>query len=509
MRIISLGILFLLMCILTACSNHSSQHNFKATEHYFNHIKHDPLKLQMFLFDFPKGGDIHNHLSGAVYAETVIKFAEHDGLCVDPITLVVTKNPQCKTQYKLENLKNNYDLYTKLVNNWSLRKFGRTAKESRNDFFDDFLRDASALNPKRGEILAQIVQRNAMQHIDYVELLVLPKTSAALALAAKVPVNDNYAQANSYLLKHGAKKLVDQMQQQIAGWVQQKNKILQCGTPQAQPGCQVVVGFQTITLRALPNNLVFPQLVLAFMLAKQAKQVVGINMVGPEDAPLTLQNYRQQMQMVDYLHKLYPKVKISLHAGELTMGLVTPENLQFHIHDAVFTAHANRIGHGVDIAYEKDAANTLRYMAKQHIAIEIALTSNADLLNVTGKAHPITLYLQYHVPVTLNTDDEGELRIDLTHEYKRAVMEYGFSYPTLKMFARNALTYNFLPGNSLWQNAKQLKPVTACAGDRLGAQTISPSCSKFLRANPKAKVQWHLEQQFNAFEKQIALQANG
>jgi adenosine deaminase len=49
--------------------------------------------------------------------------------------------------------------------------------------------------------------------------------------------------------------------------------------------------------------------------------------------------------------------------GELT-GLVQPEDLTSHINDAVYTAGANRIGHGVDMAYESKSYELLRYMAK-------------------------------------------------------------------------------------------------------------------------------------------------
>ena len=30
----------------------------------------------------PKGGDLHNHLDGAIYAEDLIDFAASDNLCV-------------------------------------------------------------------------------------------------------------------------------------------------------------------------------------------------------------------------------------------------------------------------------------------------------------------------------------------------------------------------------------------------------------------------------------------
>jgi len=55
------------------------------------------------------------------------------------------------------------------------------------------------------------------------------------------------------------------------------------------------------------------------------------------------------------------------------------------------------------------------------VLVEINLTSNADILGISGKHHPFATYRSYGVPVALSTDDPGIERIDLTHEYVRAV----------------------------------------------------------------------------------------
>ena len=56
------------------------------------------------------------------------------------------------------------------------------------------------------------------------------------------------------------------------------------------------------------------------------------------------------MSMLDYLHGVsIPAVKITLHAGELTEGLVPPETLRFHIRESVRMGHASRIGHGAGV----------------------------------------------------------------------------------------------------------------------------------------------------------------
>ena len=46
-----------------------------------------PLALHVFLVRMPKGADLHMHLSGAIYAETFLKDAAEDGLCVDSAKL--------------------------------------------------------------------------------------------------------------------------------------------------------------------------------------------------------------------------------------------------------------------------------------------------------------------------------------------------------------------------------------------------------------------------------------
>jgi adenosine deaminase len=194
-----------------------------------------------------------------------------------------------------------------------------------------------------------------------------------------------------------------------------------------------------------------------------------------------------------------PSVGVALHAGELTLGLVPRAALADHVGEAVDIAHAKRIGHGVDIVYEKDRDRTLAEMRRRRVLVEINLTSNDVILGVSGKRHPILLYLRSGIPIALSTDDEGVSRIDFTHEFQRAVETYGFSYGTLKSFIRNSVEYSFLPGSSLWTNADYRTMVRACGGaDPLVAPP--PRCIAYLAPNAKAREEWHVEAQLAAFE---------
>jgi len=53
------------------------------TELHLQAARQNPLQLRHFLIGMPKGADLHNHLSGAVYAESWIRAAAEDHLCVD------------------------------------------------------------------------------------------------------------------------------------------------------------------------------------------------------------------------------------------------------------------------------------------------------------------------------------------------------------------------------------------------------------------------------------------
>src|SRR5437667_5282050 len=53
--------------------------------------RRNPLQLRQFLKKMPKGADLHYHLSGGVYAESFIRAAVEDGLCVDTTTLAFAK----------------------------------------------------------------------------------------------------------------------------------------------------------------------------------------------------------------------------------------------------------------------------------------------------------------------------------------------------------------------------------------------------------------------------------
>ncbi len=477
--------------------------------HYLESVRSEPSLLLAFLREMPKGGDLHNHLAGALYAENLIDYAVDDGLCVDRTTSVLIA-PPCDASCEKYTSKpavrcayHDHVLYNSMIDAWSMRNW-RVGDESGHDhFFATFDKFLLATQTHTAEAVAEATSRAAADHLQYLELMNTADGTQSAQLGLKTGWDDDFAKMREHLLADGLGDIVAATSKQLDGDEAKVRSILKCGTPEAEAGCQVTVRYLYQVLRGLPRQAVFAQILLGFELMKADSRFVGLNLVMAEDWYVPMHDFDLHMKMLDYLHGLYPKEHISLHAGELAMGLVPPEGLSFHIRESVELGHAERIGHGVDVMNENDAIGLLREMAKRNVLVEICLTSNDVILGVSGNDHPLPAYLRYGVPVALATDDEGVSRSDMTHEYLRAAETYRLSYPDLKRMARQSLEHSFLPGASLWTDPKSFLPVAVCASDSRAEGKVSDVCQKFLDNSERARVQWSLEKEFTGFEKKF------
>jgi adenosine deaminase len=505
-----------LVLIAAACSRSRtpsiSESEARATRAYQSFAAQGPLPLRAFLAQFPKGADLHVHLSGAVYAESFIREAGEDGLCVDPVALKFV-TPPCKgklipaTQLAGNISSADQDVYDRLVNAFSMRSFVPTPGFSGHDeFFATFARFGGLSKSHVGEWVDEVASRAAAQNQQYLELMQTPPFSHAATIAHQIGWSQDLAKLRQTLLDHGLRDEVSADREQVRSAEAQRNQMEHCGTPQAVPACQVEVRYIYQVLRAFPPEQVFAQTLLGFETVQATMDAhqpgfVGINFVQPEDGLVSMRDYTLQMEMIDYLHSVYPQVHISLHAGELAPGQVPPEGLRFHIRQAVELGHAERIGHGVDVMYEDNAPDLLRELARKHIMIEINLSSNEGILGIEGDQHPFPLYRINHVPVALSTDDEGVSRIDITHEYVRAALDYHLTYQDLKQLVRTGMEHDFLPGASLWAAPDVFtKAAGSCGSEMLGAENLSAGCKSFLDGSEKASAQWELERRFRVFE---------
>jgi hypothetical protein len=506
------GLLVFIFFLSGCCS--STPPTEQRASRYFESIRQQPSLLLAFLREMPKGGDLHNHLGGAIYAESLIEFAARDGQCVDRATFKL-QAPPCETLKKDKKVVEcdprinrpaarcayeDQDLYNAIIDAWSMRNWNAARDSGHDHFFATFGKFGDATKGHTEEMIAEAARRAAADHVQYLELMQTADGGQSADLGAKVGWYDDLAILRDKLLAGGLKDIVTATRQTLDNDEAKVRSFLQCGTPNAEPGCAVTVRYLYQVGRGQPREQVFAQILTGFELAQADARVVGLNLVMPEDAYVPMHDFGLHIKMLDYLHGVYPKVHISLHAGELAMGLVPPEGLRYHIRESIERGHAERIGHGVDVMNENDPLGLLREMAERKVLVEICLTSNDVILGVRGKEHPLPIYRQYGVPVALATDDEGVSRTDMTHEYLRAAQTYDLSYSDLKRMARQSLEHSFLPGASLWQDTQKFRRVADCANDAPDAAKVSPGCDQFLAASERAQRQWRLEAEFTKFE---------
>jgi len=400
------------------------------------------------------------------------------------------------------NVPKNQSLYDGLVDSFSMRGFVPSEGVTAHDHFFGTFAKFGGTNPRHtGEFIHEVAARAAAQNEQYLELMETPTWHRLNDITKGMTWRDDLGSLRDELL---AKGLADDVPVARAFWDEAESVRRQrgrCGEADEEPACKIETRYIYQVFRNTPKELVFAQTVFGFELASADPRVVALNFVGGEDDYISMTDYAEHMRMVGFLRDLYPTVGVSLHAGELAPGLVPPEGLCCHVRQAVEWAKADRIGHGVDVMYEDRPYELLKDMAAKRVLVEINLTSNDVILGISGKEHPFSIYRKHGVPVALSTDDEGVSRIDLTHEYVRAVETYALNYADLKQLVRNSLEYSFLPGASLWGDAGAYASVgAACRSEIAGADKPSAPCASFLGASEKAAQQWELERRFQAFE---------
>jgi hypothetical protein len=424
----------------------------------FAQLRNDPPSLYAFLLRMPKGGDLHNHVSGAVYAESYLRAAATDGLCANLRTGAIVApdaNTGCGDNVTAARAASDNALRNALIDSLSMRNFVPGRESGHDHFFSTFAKFGPWKEEHHGEFLAEITSRAADQNESYQELMGM-NCHAANGLGDQAGLDDNFDGSRDRLAAAGLDAVVGQMRAKIRAIEQERRAALGCDGHPDSPACRVVVRYMLEVLRESPRQQVFAQVMAGFALAKLEPLVVGVNFVQAEDGVISMRDYSLQMRMVGYARKLYPQVHVSLHAGELAPGLVPPDALRFHIREAVDVAGAERIGHGVDILYETDSSALLERMRQRRILVEINLSSNDQILGVRGADHPLPAYRRAGVPVALCTDDEGVARSHLTAEFQRAVLTYKLSYADLKEMVHNSLRYAFVEEPAKAQLEKDL-----------------------------------------------------
>src|SRR5258707_10504791 len=304
--------------------------------------RQNPLQLRHFLLGMPKGAGLHNHLSGAVYAESWIRAAAEDHLCVDLAKLAFAKplpsadraaehvaydegKVPAATAYKDQHV------FDALVDAFSMRGFVPSPGVTGHDhFFDAFAKFGGTDHRHLGEWIDEVATRAAGQNEQYLELMHTPEFTHTAILAGQIDWHDDFERMRKDLLERGLREDVAPASAALNEAEALRRKRELCDQQDAA-ACRVQVRYLCQVLRGLPKQTVFAQTLLCFETASADGRFVGINLVMPEDGYTAMNDYALHMRIVSFLHAFYPKVHLSLHAGEIAPGFVPYEGLCCHI----------------------------------------------------------------------------------------------------------------------------------------------------------------------------------
>ena len=534
-------------------------------ERFLDAVRDRPPLLRAFLQQFPKGGNLHIHLSGAIYLERLIDFGwARDGLkglCVagTPVR-IATCDPDAKPDKMVPlaslltgavrpgdpmpaELQGSFP-FQRMIDAMTLRNFEPGDTSSPDQFFGAFGAIGPLLNAEATRLAIADLQapRNA-QGLQYFEVMMSLQDIAVTPpapgeTAANRPPDQTWFRdlVQAALADRGIPDVWPAGTELSADQIKTLDTALgdivharavavaqhldDAGLGGCSPdACRTDLRFiQQLNRTTSPGQfyaqLVFARELLGAEQSRPVHRVVGLNMVSPEHDPVSRIAVTAQMAMLRAVCGPTGSPchgRIALHAGELVVGLLPPADLQDHITLAI-DAGARRIGHGVMIGAEATPPGgppfaLFEKLAADRIAIEINLSSNKTILGVTGRDHPLRDYLAFRVPVVLGTDDEGVARSDVTNEWMQAVLDNGLGYADLVRMARDSLEYSFMDGASLWDAnapAGVHRRADACRGDRLDAAetALGASCQRLLHDSDRARQEWRLEQALAKFAAQ-------
>ena len=248
------------------------------TARAFDAVRESPPELRAFLDRMPKGADLHNHLSGAIYAESWIRAAAEDGLCVDPIALSFrpaagpaqtrtesgspqapgdTSPPPNCAEHDLPAARAYADqhLYDALIDAFSMRDFIPSAAASGHDhFFDTFGKFGGTSRSHMGEWLDEVATRAAAQSEQYLELMDTPPFPRTAALAKQIVWRDDFAQLRAALFAGGLRDDVAVARGELDQAESLRRDREHCGQSGEVPACQVQIRYLYQVLRGAPRN---------------------------------------------------------------------------------------------------------------------------------------------------------------------------------------------------------------------------------------------------------------
>jgi adenosine deaminase CECR1 len=399
---------------------------------WFEQFKDDatPEQLYRFLHAMPKGGDLHNHLSGSNFSEWWYDLAtdQQKNGGYQYYTKVTIKQclgfdnneygftPQLLLFRTVQQ--SSYDTLS-VCEQSEYKPLEQLSSEEKEAWMDSIRLDKK--HEGRQEFFATHWQRlNELPQNPFIMAEMLVNNMKAFAEEGLVYLESQ--ETNHRKIKTDGTFYTPQQAVEIF-----KERLSQKDAKETG----VTVRLQTTILRFLPSAEQDLEDLYKFV-DDNRDLYVSVNMVGRED-----DDKGHPLRFLPTLRKLrknIPELKLSIHAGEV-------DEPNHHVRDTLLLG-ASRIGHGVNLINDPE---TMLLMRNEKALVEINLISNLLLEYVSDYSqHPFPEYLRTGIPVTLSTDDRGMWESTMTDEYYVAVKEFDLSWQEILKLGRNSIAFSFV-----------------------------------------------------------------
>ena len=423
-----------------------------------------PAQLYAFLYDMPKGGDLHNHAGGANRSEWVYD------VCTDP------KRNGGETFYARVRFGGDPDAVSPAARYQTIRTktYGMLPAAVRSEYVPL----TELTQEERARWLASMRLDGTGDGRTEFFVNIWPRLwqiERCLPVITELLVENMKAFGAEHLAYLETQFLVEGMvdndgsvipDDQAVAFVKDR---LSRGDAQATG---VAVRFQRTILRFAPDAEA--QLERAYAFVDRNRDLwVGLNMAGIEE------NGRgYPSRFLDTFRRLrsrYPTLALSIHAGEM-------DGPDRHVRDTLLLG-ASRIGHGVNLI--KDPETLLLLQQTRRVLVEVNLISNRLLGYVPDLSrHPFPEYLRTGVPVCLNTDDRGMWDSNMTDEYYTAVTLFHLSWGEVLAMGRDSLARSFVQPGEKERLLADFDRRVAAFESRYGSETLDGALGALASVKP-------------------------
>ena len=201
----------------------------------------------------------------------------------------------------------NQPLYSALIDLFSMRGFVPSEGVTGHDHFFESFTKFGGTDPRHlGEWLDEVAARAARQNVQYLEVMATPTWNCLNDITKNVAWREDLASLREELLAKGLTQDIPAGKQFWDAMETTRQSREHCGTESEAPACKVEVRYIYQVFRNAPKELVFAAALFGFELASADPRVVGVNLVGQEDAHAAMTDYAEHMRMIGFLRELYP-----------------------------------------------------------------------------------------------------------------------------------------------------------------------------------------------------------